>query len=306
MGLFKTMSLPNVLIIGAMKSGTTGLYMDLSSHPQVFRGENKETHALCDDEILTESGAAAYSEHYARARPDQLIVDASTDYSKRPDFEKVADRAVKLLPADFKVIYIVRDPIERIISHHHHEYTAGNAGRNIDEEVRRLPCFIDYSRYAYQLEPWLEAIGMQRIHVIRFEDYVHCRTRVLEELCRFLRLDHNLLVLNQDKVYNKSARKPVRNRFWDVVFHSAAYRRIIRRTLSPSLRLTLMQWLLPRGSLRPDDPNPETIQWLRVQLADDVAKLQALLKSERPLWEGFETPDSTAAPRELSGSRGYL
>ena len=85
--------------------------------------------------------------------------DASTAYSKRPDFEGVPERAVAVLPAGFKVIYMVRHPIERIVSQHHHAHFAGEVGASIDDAVRQHDRFIHYSRYAYQLEPWLEAVG---------------------------------------------------------------------------------------------------------------------------------------------------
>jgi Sulfotransferase domain len=289
------MRLPNFLIIGAMKAGTSSLYMDLSSHPQVFRAESKEPDSLCRDDVLSTSGLRAYGELYRRAREDQLIVDASTGYSKRPDYEAVVKRAVKVLPVGFKVIYIVRHPIRRIVSQHHHENTAGLVGPCIDEEVRRHPRFINYSRYAFQLEPWLETVGRDRIQVIKFEDYVDRRDDVLKNLCQFLGLDHKQLAIEEDKAYNKTEGKPVRNRFWDVVFHSPVYRRVFRRALSPRFRLSLMSWLLPKGSLRPADPTPETIAWLRENLEEDMTKLQSLLEYDMPLWEDFVSPSDSGA-----------
>lgn len=289
------MKLPNVLIIGAMKAGTTSLYVDLTSHPRVFRSETKEPHALCSDDVLGESGRRSYGSLYDSAETDQLVVDASTNYSKLPDYEDVAARAVEALPDGFKVIYMVRHPIRRIVSQHHHEFTAGLVGPGIDEEVRKHPRFVDYSRYAFQLKPWLDLVGPDRIHVVRFEDYTDSRDLVLKKLCQFLDLDTDSLAVKKDKVYNKTDRKPVRNRFWDSVFHSPVYRRVFRRALPPTLRISLMQWLLPKGSLRPAEPNPETIEWLRGKLGGDVAQFQEMLGLTAPLWKDFAAPTSTSA-----------
>ena len=72
------MLLPNLLIIGAMKSGTTGLYMDLATHPGVFLGDDKEPHALRDDSVLTEQGRAQYAAYYAGARSETATARPAT------------------------------------------------------------------------------------------------------------------------------------------------------------------------------------------------------------------------------------
>ena len=52
--------LPDFLIIGAMKSGTTSLYADLKTHPSIFLPEDKEPSCLASDEVLTDAGQAPY------------------------------------------------------------------------------------------------------------------------------------------------------------------------------------------------------------------------------------------------------
>lgn len=293
------MNFPNLLIIGAMKAGTTSLYMDLTSHPRVYRAEDKEPHALCSDAVLTESGRAAYGNSYANLSSQTIVPDASTGYSKRPDQEGVVDRAVKTLPDGFRVIYVVRHPIDRIISQHHHEYTAGTASADFNAEVRNESKYLNYSRYAYQLTPWLEALGRDRVLVLKFEDYIESRSETMEKVRQFLDLDDQVISEDQTQVYNKTAGKPVRNRFWDLVFHSRAYRLMVRRVLSPRVRLTLMQWFLPKGSLQPEAPSPETISWLREQLQPDLTELQEMLELGVPLWEDLctdvQNPTSSVA-----------
>ena len=283
------MQLPNLLIIGAMKAGTTSFYMDLTEHPLVYRAEDKEPHSLCNEDVLSERGMKSYAEHYAGAESQQIIIDASTGYAKLPDSAGVADRAAETLGDDFKVVYIVRNPIKRIISHHHHDYTAGTAGRDINREVRDHPRYLNFSRYAFQLGPWVKAVGKSRILVIQFEDYVANREESLEKVCNFLGLDASLFPKSEEKIYNKTTGKPVRNRFWDIVFHSGLYRRIVRQVLSPRLRLTLMEWLLPKGSVQPEEPSPETIRWMIESLSDDVRELQEMLGIASPAWEEFST-----------------
>jgi hypothetical protein len=281
------MPLPNLLIIGAMKAGTTSLYMDLAGHPQGFLAQDKEPHLLASDDILTEAGLARYAALYARSRDGQLVIDASTSGAKRPDVEGVAERACRVLPAGFRVVYVVRHPVERIISQHHHEHLKGFVGPSIDEEVRRHPRYVQYSRYSYQLEPWLEHVGLDRIRVIRFEDYVDSRGAVLQELFRFLGMDARGYTVDERQVYNKSEGKPVKRGVWATIAGNPAYRKAIRPLLPVKLRLRLQQAMLPKGPDRLAPPSAATRAWLHDAVADDVARLAALLGRSAPMWDDF-------------------
>jgi Sulfotransferase family len=290
------MPLPKLLIIGAMKAGTTGLYMDLATHPQVFLGHDKEPHALCHDSVLTPRGVDDFAAIYAKATPDQICIDASTGYSKRPDFEGVVDRALQVLPADFKVVYVVRHPIERIISQHHHEYFEGKVGPSIDDEVRRHPRYVHYSRYSYQLAPWLAAIGASRIRVVRFEDYVKRRQDTARDLCGFLGLPPAGCAVEEERVYNKSQGKPVKNRFWHRVQHNAAYRKLLRPLAPPKVRLALRRLLFPKASASLAPPRPDTLAYLREALSNDVYQLSEQLGREELFWPDFKGDAETVAP----------
>ena len=289
------MRLPNVILIGAMKAGTTGLYMDLAEHPDVFLCGDKEPHALCSDQVLTEVGRRDYAAIYSAARAEQLLIDASTGYTKRPDYEGMAQRAAAVLPEDFKVIYLVRHPLERIISHYHHEFSVGQAGPSIDEAVQTCHRFVNYSRYAYQLEPWVEAIGLERIRVVKFEDYKDRRLEVIAELLGFLGLSPNCSSIDVDKVYNKSQGKPIRNQFWSAIYANPYYRNWVRPLLPVKLRLKIRDLLLPKAPERSFDLLPDTDRWLRRELADDVAKLSTLINLGVSLWDDFTVPASSKA-----------
>ncbi len=282
-----------------MKAGTTSLYMEVYSHPQVFLGQDKEPHSLCNDEVLTPAGRARYEAIYAKAEPGQLCCDASTGYSKRPDFEGVAQRALKVLPDGFKVVYVVRDPVGRIISQHHHEHAEGRVGPSIDEAVRQHRRYIQYSQYRYQLDPWIEAVGRERIQVIRFEDYVDCRRETVRRLAAFLGLDPDGCRLEEQRVYNKSQGKPVKNRFLNAVQHNAAYRRLLRPLAPLKLRLAIRQALFPKARQPLAPPTPETVAYLREALVDDVGRLEDWLGAREPLWDDFDGGAEASRPPVL-------
>jgi hypothetical protein len=286
--------LPQLLIIGAMKSGTTGVFMDLCRHPMVFLPDNKEPHALRDEKVLTSEGRAAYAALYERARPDQLLCDASTGYTKRPDYPGVVERALKVLPDGFRVIYVVRDPVARIVSHHFHEFIEGRVPADLDQVVRSDPRFINYSRYGYQLEPWVDALGVDRVRVVRFEDYTADRQATVAGLCECLELDSVLLPTLDATVHNQNQGKPVMNRFWRRFQSSSVYRYGLRPLVSLRMRAALQKMVLPKAPSRPPAPPESTLAWLREQLADDVVVISRLAGRAEPLWPGYELPGAGA------------
>jgi hypothetical protein len=187
--------------------------------------------------------------------------------------------------------------MERIISQHHHEHAAGEAGPSIDEEVRRHARYVQYSRYYYQLEPWIDAVGRDRILVIRFEDYVGCRQETVRALCRFVGLAPDDCVIDEQRVYNKSQGKPVKTPFWHALQHNPTYRKFFRPLAPVKLRLAIRQALFPKAFDRLARPSAETVAYLRAAVAEDVRRLEEWLNRETPLWSDFADQPQVAAAR---------
>ena len=178
--------LPSFLLVGAQKSGTTTLYRDLLSNPEIEFAPRKETNSLTEESVMSASGRKRYAALYGHAKPNQVCGDASTAYSKRPDIECVAERALAVLGGATRILYIVRNPVERIISHHYHEYRFGRASANIDAEVRASSRFVAYSRYAFQSRPWIDAFGADQFLAIDFHAYTDSRGPSLAKVLDFL------------------------------------------------------------------------------------------------------------------------
>ena len=281
------MKFPDILIIGSMKAGTTSLYMDLAQHPQVFFQAEKEPHSLCSEEVLTPGGLEEYAALYAKAEPNQRCCDASTGYTKLPDYPGVAVRAKQVLPEGFQAIYMVRHPIDRIVSQHHHEYFAGTVGASINDEIRTQPRYIQYSRYYEQLVPWIDAIGRDRILVVRFEDYTERRSEAMQRICQFLGLNSAEFVNREGVAYNRSQGKPVLSGVWRRVRESGVYRKILRPLTSPKMRQAMRGILLPKAKEELPRLTQSSREFLREELRDDVLALSRHLNLREPLWEGF-------------------
>lgn len=297
------MRLPDFLIIGAMKAGTTGLYRDLLTNPRVYFPYKKEPHALTSDDVLSDAGLRQYADLFAGAESDQICGEASTGYTKLPDFPGVPERAAKVLGDRFKVIYLVRNPVDRIVSHYRHVRWDNESFPPIDEQVREDPRYVNYSRYAMQAAPWLDAIGPDRVRIVLFERYAEDRTGVVTELCEFLGIPPRPELVETDKVYNRSDGKPVARGVLGALRNNTLYRDYLRKAVPMPIRDAARQMFLPKVNAPPPKPSPETVQWIVDQTRDDARRLASIMGEPHPLWDIHEHPGGEHAEPPAAHAR---
>jgi hypothetical protein len=301
--------LPDFLIIGAMKAGTTTLYYDLMRHPGLYLPEeNKEPHSLVNDRVLTTAGRAEYADYFRRAAPNQLCGEGSTGYSKLPDHPGVYDRARELLGADLRVIYVVREPVSRIVSQHRHmcaphAHAPSDIGPSIDEEVAKRTQFIDYSRYAMQIQPWIDTFGRDRVCILRFEDFVADRVGSVTAVHRFLGVEERPDTVDPKSRHNASDAKPVVVGGWKRIYNSPLYRRAVRPFLPLGVRDRLRATLLPRHDFVPEPPSLETVERIIESVRDDAERLRVIMGRSEPLWDfdAVQAKYATHAAPECAG-----
>ncbi|MFG0275911.1 MAG: sulfotransferase domain-containing protein [Phycisphaerales bacterium] len=298
------MRFPDFLIIGAMKAGTTTLYFDLLENSRVYLPDNKEPHCLVREDILTEAGRAEYAAHFRNARPDQVCGEGSTGYAKRPQYEGVAARALELCGPDLRLLYIMREPIDRIISQHYHEYTYDEAGPSIDEEVRSHERFVAFSKYAMQLRPWIETFGRDNVKLIRFDRYVKSRQSTIQEVADFLGVGDTQGPVQEEKAFNKGDRRPVHRGVFSTMYHSRLYRDVFKPFVPRSFRQWAFQTFFPRGPARPDPPREETLRWLVDQLRPDLAELREIAPDPGFVWDADELLERHLAKRCVAAQSG--
>lgn len=179
---------PDFLIIGAMKAGTTTLYRDLARHPDIFLPAEKEPDILVRHEDI-DAMRADYASLFRAALPGQLKGEASTAYTKRPTHEGVAEAALRLCGPGLKLIYITREPVARMISQYEHERQYGLVEGDFASALDRRPELIAYSRYDWQLEPWIATFGEANLLRLTLESYSRDRRPLLGQVLRFVGLD---------------------------------------------------------------------------------------------------------------------
>jgi hypothetical protein len=182
------MSLPNFLIIGAMKAGTTSLWHYLRGHPQVFMPQSKEPHFFSDADVWGK-GVEWYEEQFSDApRTAVALGEASTTYSKHPEYPGVPARIASLIP-DVRLIYVIRQPIDRMRSQYLHHVAKGREHDPIEEALLSKPTYLNNSRYAMQIACHLEHFHRDQLFVLTSEDLREDRITTMHRVFEFLEID---------------------------------------------------------------------------------------------------------------------
>lgn len=228
-----------------MKAGTTSLFRDLVTHPRIYLPEEKEPETLVKFGGDTRSAINDYRSLFSHAQPNQCKGEASTAYAKRPDYEGVADAAFQICGPSLKIIYLTRDPIDRIISQYRHEFGLGEVEEHIDAVVLKYPRYINYSRYEWQLAPWRAAFGSEQVMEISFEAYIADRQRTVREVCSFVGADPDQLPdIHMRQSFNANDGKQVPRGIWKWVVGSRQYQRNIKPLIPHSMRQSLARRVL--------------------------------------------------------------
>lgn len=172
--------LPDFIVIGAMKSGTTTLYRNLDLHPQVDMSRDKETDFFVAEKNWPR-GRDWYGAQFSRA--DAVRGEASPNYTKSRDFPGVPSRMASVCP-DAKLIYILRDPVARAQSQFSHSVVMGSLSPDLEgfETSHEYAHILDGSLYAQQLECYLDHFPLDAILILDFDDLVRDPQSVMDQI----------------------------------------------------------------------------------------------------------------------------
>jgi hypothetical protein len=180
-------NLPNFFVIGAAKAGTTSLHYYLDQHPHVYMSDPKELHYFCDPDC--EKWESLYREHFPIDA--KIRGEASTLYSRSPAIPGVPGRLKSLVP-DAKLVYVVREPVERALASWREERFHVSDRRPIDvafanPEDPHNP-YVAASRYAEQLDAYLEHFSPEQLLVIDHRDLATDTAKTVRRVIEFLGL----------------------------------------------------------------------------------------------------------------------
>jgi hypothetical protein len=277
-------ALPNTIIIGAPKCGTTSLHNYLDAHPSISMSRLKETDFFLDEGGTWELGLDWYKSHFEPSAP--VRGEGSTKYACLPHSEGVAPRMKQTVP-DAKLIYLVRDPFNRIASHYMHARAAGAENRPFDQAARdRGSRYLAASLYATQLEAFLEYFDRECVLVESQERLLADRGAALARIFGFLGVAPEVDRPEYERVWERSEGKGRAYRF---AWHVAQRMQRHGIHLPDSLRWPAQRVLRSRllGGGKPI-PRPEVPEAVRVELSplliDEAQRLRALTGLELEDW----------------------
>lgn len=182
------MRLPNFFIIGAMKAATSTLHDQLAAQPGLLLSEPKELYFFSDDDVW-DNGLDWYTRHFAAAAATDLCGESSTHYAKLPTYPNTIERIAANV-SDPKFIYVMRQPIDRLLSQYQHMMLEREISMSFDEALQGgVPELVEYSRYAMQIRPFLDRFGPDSVLPVFFDHMLTHSQTELERVCSFLGYD---------------------------------------------------------------------------------------------------------------------
>jgi hypothetical protein len=182
------LALPTFFIVGAPKSGTTSLHAYLAEHPGIAMTTVKECMLFAAPEWRAR--IADYAALFPREAP--VRGESSTAYSSYPYAPEVPERVAATVPGA-RVVYVVREPVERVLAHYAQNVWDRLPVRPFDELMDDLEDPLNMpvwcSRYATQLERWRAVVAPVRILVLDQRDLLDRRVETIQRVCGFLGAD---------------------------------------------------------------------------------------------------------------------
>jgi Sulfotransferase domain len=195
--------LPSFIVIGAMKSGTSSLYHYLRQHPEVCMSSTKETDFFIEGRNYGKGldwYRSLFTDH------DKVCGEASPNYSKRHRHRGVPARLRQIIP-DARLIYILRDPVDRIVSHYLHNRALGRERRGLAEAVAAKSYRNNYVRtsmYQFQLSAFARRFPLERILVVTTEELKDEQARTLRNIFRFIGVEPDFEGSDYGRLFNQT------------------------------------------------------------------------------------------------------
>lgn len=171
------------MIVGAQKCGTTTLAKLLSNHSSIVCCDEKEPSFFCS----TDNWKQEISDYHSlfQWKEGALHFEASTTYTWYPPYNACKD--LYAYNPDLKIIYIVRNPVDRIVSSYMHAYKHSYiADLDIEKAITEKPFLLNMTRYATQIRPYIEHFGADQVKILFFEDLIRDKAVIINQLSDFL------------------------------------------------------------------------------------------------------------------------
>jgi hypothetical protein len=241
--------LPNFLVIGAVKGGSTSTYGYLRTHPQVFMPSIKELNFFYGRNW--ERGIDWYESWFAGAADSVAVGEASPGYTRHPIVRGVPGRIASVIPSA-RLVYVIRHPVERLLSQYRHAAIESLTKRTL-EDVATDPTsgYVSASRYAMQIDRYLEHFPREQLLVITSEDLRDERVPTLRRVFEFIGVDPEWVPPNVSQELNPASGLRTPGKTALRIRRVEAYQGLRRRVPKP-VRRRLWRMASRPGALAPE------------------------------------------------------
>lgn len=266
--------LPNLLIVGAAKSGTTSLHEYLSLHPEIFMSTKKELQLFSRDDWRKRLG------WYRAQFPVGALVrgESSPSYSMDPVLPHVPERMHSIVPRA-RILYLVRDPIERLGAHWVEFFSLRLESRSLTEALADYDSpsnvYVMTSRYAHQLTRYREWFPDAQIMVLDQRELRDARRETLRSVFAFLGVDDDFWSSEFDRVHNAREIKLRYNDFGRWLYRVGIVSRKHPGVASVARRVRWRGFTVIGREITRPQIDEHLRDELRACLRDDVARLRS-------------------------------
>ena len=287
--------LPNFIIVGAQKCGTSTLFWQLSQHPNVIPPFQKEINYF---NWNYDKGINWYKAHFPIAKPADILAnneqsyfisgEASPYYLSDPE----APKLIHKVSPNAKILISLRDPVEREFSHFLLDKRYTKTEKTFHEII---PIELNYKNskkyyalkhglYSENVKRYLEIFGTCNVKIIIFEEWIKNPKKTVEEILKFLNLNQTLAQFN-NSAHNEY--KILRGETSKYIIKSKIISKIAKMITSKSQRNFLRHQILFKKSSKPE-MTLEDRKILQNFYFDDVKNLEQVIGKKLP-WKNFET-----------------
>ncbi len=289
--------LPNFIIFGSMKSGSTSLCNYLNQHPDIFISKKKEPNFFLREKgsQITQNGKTTvytldWYKYWFRNATQKAIGEASIAYLSN---EKAPARIKSTLP-NVKLIAILREPVSRLYSHYLFMVKANQEAHNVDllkliETDKKSDSpqrYFERGLYFHYLKNYYEIFDPQNIKIFLFEDFTSNPMKVVKDIFEFLEVDSDFtpVVGAKDAISGIPKNKAIYNFVYKKNWIKKALQPITRALLpNREKRRVLWTKLIEKNLSRPS-LDPKTKEILSEMYKPDIIQLQELINRDLSNW----------------------
>jgi len=285
------LTLPTFIVIGSAKSGTSSLYEYIEGHPQVFMSRIKELQYFCGafpPELRLDSslhlGQAWYEQQFAGAGDAIAIGEASTHYTLHPWSAGTAVRMASVIP-EARLIYLMRDPVERALSHYVHWVRTGNETLPVEQALRAQGIYLAASRYATQLEEYLAHFSREQVLLLTTDELRDERAATLRRTFEFIGVEPSWAPDALTREFNRASDQRTPRRTLEIARRIPG-RHLLARTVPRGVRVATKRRLLTRPTVDPKvaEISHTTRVAIGDELAEDIVGLRRYLGADFHCW----------------------